>query len=51
MVDRQIPSIVSYVEGEEYYGTQAKSFLVRYPGNSVAYFRDFLGQEYVYQAV
>lgn len=44
--DRQIPSILSYVDGEEYYGQQAKSFLVRNPSNTIAYFRDFLGQEY-----
>jgi molecular chaperone DnaK (HSP70) len=43
--DRQIPSILSYVEGEELHGTQAKSQLVRNPKNTVAYFRDFLGQE------
>lgn len=45
--DRQIPSILSYVEGEELHGGQAKSQLVRNPKNTVAYFRDFLGQEYV----
>lgn len=43
--DRQIPSILSYVDGEEYYGQQAKNFLVRNPKNTVAYFRDFLGKE------
>ena len=43
--DRQIPTILSYVDGEEYYGQQAKAFLVRNPKNTVAYFRDFLGQE------
>jgi hypothetical protein len=42
--DRQIPSILSYVEGEELHGGQAKSQLVRNPKNTVAYFRDFLGQ-------
>lgn len=46
--DRQIPTILSYVDGDEYYGTQAKSFLVRNPTNTVAYFKDFLGQEYEY---
>ncbi len=45
-IDRQIPTILSYVDGDEYYGTQAKSFLVRNPKNTVAYFKDFLGQEY-----
>ena len=46
--DRQIPSILSYVEGEEYHGTQAKSQLVRNSKNTVAYFRDYLGQEYTF---
>lgn len=45
--DRQIPTILSYVDGEEYYGAQAKAFLVRNPKNTISYFRDFLGQEYV----
>lgn len=44
--DRQIPSFLSYIEGEEYHGTQAKSQLVRNSKNTVAYFRDYLGQEY-----
>ncbi|KAK1750294.1 ribosome-associated complex subunit SSZ1 [Echria macrotheca] len=44
--DRQIPTILSYVDGEEYYGQQAKNFLVRNPKNTVAYFRDFLGKEF-----
>ncbi|KAK3310831.1 Hsp70 protein-domain-containing protein [Chaetomium strumarium] len=44
--DRQIPTILSYVDGDEYYGQQAKNFLVRNPNNSVAYFRDFLGKEF-----
>lgn len=43
--DRQIPSILSYVEGEELHGGQAKSQLVRNAKNTVAYFRDFLGLE------
>jgi molecular chaperone DnaK (HSP70) len=46
-IDRQIPTTLSYVDGDEYYGTQAKSFLVRNPTNTIAYFKDFLGQEYV----
>ena len=41
--DRQIPSILSYIEGEEFHGTQAKTQLVRNSQNTVAYFRDFLG--------
>ncbi|KAJ9196589.1 hypothetical protein DTO166G4_4566 [Paecilomyces variotii] len=44
--DRQIPSILSYVEGEEYHGSQAKAQLVRNPQNTVAYFRDYLGKEF-----
>ena len=44
--DRQIPSILSYVAGEEYQGTQAKSQIVRNPRNTIACFRDFLGKEY-----
>ncbi|KAK4187251.1 putative ribosome-associated complex subunit SSZ1 [Podospora australis] len=44
--DRQIPTVLSYVDGEEYYGQQAKNFLVRNPTNTVAYFRDFLGHEF-----
>lgn len=43
--DRQIPTIISYVDGEELQGTQAKAQLVRNSKNTVAYFRDFLGQE------
>ena len=46
-IDRQIPAILSYVDGEEYTGQQAKSQLIRNSKNTVAYFRDFLGQEYV----
>ncbi|KAI7237887.1 HSP70-domain-containing protein [Hortaea werneckii] len=42
--DRQIPTILSYVAGEEFQGTQAKAQLVRNPQNTVAYFRDFLGK-------
>jgi molecular chaperone DnaK (HSP70) len=44
--DRQIPSVLSYVDGEEFHGTQAKAQLVRNSKNTVAYFRDFLGQEW-----
>lgn len=45
VTDRQIPTVLSYVDGEEYNGAQAKSQLVRNHKNTVAYFRDFLGQE------
>lgn len=44
--DRQIPTVLSYVDGEEYNGAQAKAQLVRNHKNTVAYFRDFLGQEF-----
>ena len=42
--DRQIPSMLSYVSGEEFQGTQAKAQMVRNPKNTIAYFRDFLGK-------
>ncbi|KAF7551785.1 hypothetical protein G7046_g7604 [Stylonectria norvegica] len=41
-----IPTVLSYLHGDEYYGGQAKNFLVRNPDNTIAYFRDFLGQEF-----
>ncbi|KAF4997687.1 hypothetical protein FGRMN_3719 [Fusarium graminum] len=44
--DRQIPTALSYVDGDEYYGGQAKAFLVRNPDNTISSFRDFLGQEF-----
>ncbi|KAL6712526.1 Hsp70 protein that interacts with Zuo1p [Coniothyrium glycines] len=44
--DRQIPSSLSYVEGEELHGGQAKGQFVRNAKNTVAYFRDFLGQDF-----
>ncbi|TQN68649.1 Ribosome-associated complex subunit SSZ1 [Colletotrichum shisoi] len=44
--DRQIPTILSYVDGDEYYGAQAKSFLIRNPSNTIAYFKEFLGQDF-----
>ena len=47
IIDRQIPTVLSYVDGDEYYGGQAKNFLVRNASNTLAYFKDFLGQEYV----
>jgi molecular chaperone DnaK (HSP70) len=49
IADRQIPTVLSYVDGDEYYGNQAKAFLVRNPSNTIANFRDFLGQEYVFE--
>ncbi|CCC07804.1 hypothetical protein SMACR_01370 [Sordaria macrospora] len=44
--DRQIPTILSYADGDEYYGQQAKAFLIRNPKNTVAYFKDFLGKDF-----
>lgn len=44
--DRQIPTALSYVDGEEYNGGQAKAFLIRNPKNSIISFRDFLGQDF-----
>lgn len=38
--------MLSYIEGEEYHGTQAKSQLVRNSKNTVAYFRDYLGKAF-----
>lgn len=42
--DRQIPTALSYVQGEEFQGTQAKVQLVRNASNTVAFFRDFVGK-------
>ncbi|KAI0393409.1 Hsp70 protein-domain-containing protein [Xylariaceae sp. FL0594] len=44
--DRQIPTILSYVDGEEYTGNQAKALLVRNPKNTVVAFKEFLGQDF-----
>ena len=44
--DRQIPSILSYIDGEEFHGTQAKAQLVRHSKNTVAFFRDYIGKDY-----
>ncbi|KAJ9656179.1 Hsp70 protein that interacts with Zuo1p [Neophaeococcomyces mojaviensis] len=44
--DRQIPSILSYVDGEEYHGTQAKAQLVRNAKNTIASFKDYIGKPY-----
>ncbi|KAF2773894.1 actin-like ATPase domain-containing protein [Teratosphaeria nubilosa] len=44
--DRQIPSILAYVAGEEFQGTQAKAQIVRNPRNTVACFRDYLGKPF-----
>ncbi|EYE98145.1 ribosome-associated complex protein SSZ1 [Aspergillus ruber CBS 135680] len=44
--DRQIPTVLSYVDGEEFHGTQAKAQLVRNSQNTVAYFRDYLGKDF-----
>ncbi|KAL5343433.1 Hsp70 protein-domain-containing protein [Aspergillus crustosus] len=44
--DRQIPSVLSYIGGEQYHGAQAKSQLIRNSANTVAYFRDYLGKNF-----
>ncbi|KAF2967603.1 hypothetical protein GQX73_g6013 [Xylaria multiplex] len=44
--DRQIPTVLSYVDGEEYTGNQAKALLVRNPKNTAVAFKDFLGQDF-----
>ncbi|KAI9373272.1 heat shock protein 70 family [Aspergillus egyptiacus] len=44
--DRQIPTVLSYIGGEEYYGSQAKAQLIRNSKNTVAYFRDYLGKNF-----
>ncbi|KAI0909288.1 Hsp70 protein-domain-containing protein [Ustulina deusta] len=44
--DRQIPTVLSYVDGEEYTGNQAKALLVRNPKNTIVAFKDFLGQDF-----
>ncbi|KAL9055871.1 MAG: hypothetical protein Q9162_003297 [Coniocarpon cinnabarinum] len=44
--DRQIPTVISYVDGEELHGTQAKAQLVRNAGNTVAGFRDYVGKNF-----
>lgn len=43
--DRQIPTVLSYIDGEEFHGTQAKAQLIRNPQNTIAYFRDYVGKE------
>ena len=45
-LDRLIPSVLSYVDSEEFYGAQAKAQLVRNHKNTVTYFRNLLGKEY-----
>ncbi|KAL4920945.1 Hsp70 protein-domain-containing protein [Aspergillus aurantiobrunneus] len=44
--DRQIPSVLSYIGGEQYHGSQAKAQLIRNSSNTVAYFRDYLGKNF-----
>ena len=44
--DRQIPSILSYIAGEEFHGTQAKAQLVRNANNTISGFRDYVGKRY-----
>lgn len=44
--DRFIPSVISYVNGVEFHGLPAKNQLIRNPKNTIANFRDFLGEQY-----
>jgi molecular chaperone DnaK (HSP70) len=44
--ERQIPSTLSYSDGEEYHGGQAKSQLIRNAANTITSFRDWLCQKY-----
>ncbi|OJJ03379.1 hypothetical protein ASPVEDRAFT_53815 [Aspergillus versicolor CBS 583.65] len=44
--DRQIPTVLSYIGGEQYHGSQAKAQLIRNASNTVAYFRDYLGKDF-----
>ncbi|TGZ78019.1 HSP70-domain-containing protein [Ascodesmis nigricans] len=44
--DRQIPSVLSYLTGDEFHGQEARNQLVRNAENTVAYFRDFLGKSF-----
>ncbi|KAL2868594.1 ribosome-associated complex protein SSZ1 [Aspergillus lucknowensis] len=44
--DRQIPTVLSYIGGEQYHGSQAKSQLIRNSKNTVAYFRDYIGKNF-----
>ncbi|KAI1433276.1 putative ribosome-associated complex subunit SSZ1 [Xylaria sp. CBS 124048] len=44
--DRQIPTVLSYIDGEEYTGNQGKALLIRNPKNTTVAFKDFLGQEF-----
>lgn len=44
--DREIPSMLAYVHGDELHGLQAKHQLIRNAKSVVAYFRDFLGEKF-----
>lgn len=44
--DRQIPTVLSYLDSDEFHGGEAKAQLVRNASNTVAYFRDYLGKKY-----
>jgi molecular chaperone DnaK (HSP70) len=43
--ERQIPSMLSYSDGEEYHGGQAKSQLIRNATNTITSFRDWLSRK------
>lgn len=44
--ERSIPTIISYVDNDEYHGIQAKPQLIRNAKNTVSNFRDFIGIQY-----
>lgn len=44
--DRAIPSMLSYAQGDEYHGLQAKLQLVRNAKNTIGGFRDLLGKPF-----
>lgn len=44
--ERAIPSVLSYVNEDEYHGGQALQQLVRNPKNTIINFRDFIGLPY-----
>ncbi|KAG5514019.1 hypothetical protein PMAC_000641 [Pneumocystis sp. 'macacae'] len=43
--ERQIPCALSYLDGEEYHGSQAKAQLIRNSRNTIIYFKNFFGKK------
>ncbi|CCJ29824.1 unnamed protein product [Pneumocystis jirovecii] len=43
--ERQIPCVLSYLDGEEYHGSQAKAQLIRNSKNTITYFKNFFGKK------